>query len=93
MPLRCEALRCVVATAGVRPGAGTALRLSALRSFFDWLVGQGELSANPAKRIAAPKIPRHTHRAQKILTSMTSIDCWISISTIRWRCAIGRCWR
>lgn len=44
--------------AGLGP-ASLALRLSALRSFFDWLVGQGELSANPAKGIAAPKIPRH----------------------------------
>ncbi len=57
--------------AGLGP-ASLALRLSALRSFFDWLVGQGELSANPAKGIAAPKIPRHL---PKILTSMTSIDC------------------
>lgn len=37
--------------AGLGP-ASLALRLSALRSFFDWLVGQGELSANPAKGIA-----------------------------------------
>ncbi len=44
--------------AGLGP-ASLALRLSALRSFFDWLIGQGELSANPAKGIAAPKIPRH----------------------------------
>ncbi len=36
-----------------------ALRLSALRSFFNWLVSQGELSANPAKGISAPKPPRH----------------------------------
>lgn len=36
-----------------------ALRLSALRSFFDWLVSQGELPANPAKGIATPKAPRH----------------------------------
>lgn len=36
-----------------------ALRLSALRSFFDWLVGQGELPANPAKGISTPKAPRH----------------------------------
>jgi len=36
-----------------------ALRLSALRSFFDWLVSQGELAANPAKGISAPKAPRH----------------------------------
>ncbi|VDR30551.1 Tyrosine recombinase XerC [Raoultella terrigena] len=39
--------------------ASLALRLSALRSFFDWLVAQGELTANPAKGISAPKIPRH----------------------------------
>ena len=39
--------------------ASLALRLSALRSFFDWLVAQGELAANPAKGISAPKIPRH----------------------------------
>jgi len=36
-----------------------ALRLSALRSFFDWLVSQGELNANPAKGISTPKAPRH----------------------------------
>lgn len=36
-----------------------ALRLSALRSFFNWLVDQGELNANPAKGISAPKPPRH----------------------------------
>jgi tyrosine recombinase XerC subunit len=36
-----------------------ALRLSALRSFFDWLVSQGELPANPAKAVSAPKAPRH----------------------------------
>ncbi|ALR74907.1 tyrosine recombinase XerC [[Enterobacter] lignolyticus] len=39
--------------------ASLALRLSALRSFFDWLVSQGELSANPAKAVSAPKAPRH----------------------------------
>ncbi|WP_437888006.1 tyrosine recombinase XerC [Phytobacter sp. V91] len=39
--------------------ASLALRLSALRSFFDWLVAQGELPANPAKGISAPKAPRH----------------------------------
>lgn len=39
--------------------ASLALRLSALRSFFDWLVSQGELAANPAKGISAPKAPRH----------------------------------
>lgn len=36
-----------------------ALRLSALRSLFDWQVSQGELKANPAKGISAPKAGRH----------------------------------
>ncbi|MGU9868025.1 tyrosine recombinase XerC [Kluyvera ascorbata] len=51
-----------VATRSRRKGLGAAslaLRLSALRSFFDWMVSQGELPANPAKGIAAPKAPRH----------------------------------
>ncbi|MFS9773294.1 tyrosine recombinase XerC [Enterobacter chuandaensis] len=39
--------------------ASLALRLSALRSFFDWLVSQGGLKANPAKGIATLKAPRH----------------------------------
>ncbi|WP_422527373.1 tyrosine recombinase XerC [Serratia fonticola] len=36
-----------------------ALRLSALRSFLDWLVGQGVISANPAKGIRTPHSGRH----------------------------------
>ncbi|MCU5772195.1 tyrosine recombinase XerC [Erwiniaceae bacterium BAC15a-03b] len=44
--------------AGLQP-ASLALRLSALRSFLDWLVGQGQLKANPAKGIATPRAPRH----------------------------------
>ena len=39
--------------------ASLALRLSALRSFFDWLVSKGELQVNPAKAVSAPKTPRH----------------------------------
>lgn len=39
--------------------ASLALRLSALRSFFDWQVFQGQLTANPAKGVSAPKTPRH----------------------------------
>ncbi|WP_024548471.1 tyrosine recombinase XerC [Siccibacter turicensis] len=39
--------------------ASLALRMSALRSFFDWLVAQGELNANPAKGIPTPKAGRH----------------------------------
>jgi len=45
-----------------RKGLGAtslALRISALRSFFDWLVSQGELPANPAKGVVTPKTPRH----------------------------------
>lgn len=32
-----------------------ATKLSALRSFCDWLIGQGQLSANPARGVSAPK--------------------------------------
>ncbi len=39
--------------------ASLALRLSALRSFLDWLVGRGELKANPAKGVPAPRGGRH----------------------------------
>ncbi|SLM64964.1 MULTISPECIES: tyrosine recombinase XerC [Dickeya] len=39
--------------------ASQAQRLSALRSFLDWLVGRGELQANPARGVAAPKAGRH----------------------------------
>lgn len=38
----------------LKPGT-IALRLSALRSFFDYLVHQGILMANPAKGVSAPK--------------------------------------
>ena len=36
-----------------------ALRMSALRSFLDWQVHQGLLSANPAKGISTPRNARH----------------------------------
>ncbi len=39
---------------GLKPSS-IALRLSALRSFLDFLVYQGELSVNPAKAVSAPK--------------------------------------
>jgi len=39
--------------------ASLALRMSALRSFLDWQVHQGVLSANPAKGISTPRAPRH----------------------------------
>ena len=32
-----------------------ATKLSALRSFCDWLIVQGQLSANPARGVSAPK--------------------------------------
>ncbi|MEY4921306.1 MAG: tyrosine recombinase XerC [Pseudomonadota bacterium] len=39
--------------------AGLALRLSALRSFLDWMVSQGALQANPARGISTPRSGRH----------------------------------
>lgn len=35
--------------------AGIALRISALRSFLDWMVSQGNLPANPAKGMPVPR--------------------------------------
>lgn len=43
---------------GLKP-ASLALRLSALRSFLDWLISQGTIKANPAKGVATPRAPRH----------------------------------
>ncbi|CCP01299.1 Tyrosine recombinase xerC [Erwinia amylovora Ea644] len=43
---------------GLKP-ASLALRLSALRSFLDWLVSQGAIKANPAKGVATPRAARH----------------------------------
>ncbi len=46
---------------GVRRGltqATLARRLAALRAFYDYLVQQEQLPGNPARRVAAPKIPR-----------------------------------
>lgn len=43
---------------GLQP-ASLALRLSALRSFLDWLVSIGQLGANPARGVPAPRHGRH----------------------------------
>lgn len=51
-----------LATRSKRAGlqsSSLALRMSALRSFLDWLVGQGVISANPAKGIRTPRSGRH----------------------------------
>ena len=45
-----------------RKGAGSSKpRVTAFcaTAFFDWLVSQNELKANPAKGVSAPKAPRH----------------------------------
>lgn len=39
--------------------ASLALRLSALRSFLDWMVAGEKLKANPAKGVSAPRAGRH----------------------------------
>lgn len=50
-----------IASKGMRDGlkaSSLAMRLSALRSFFDFLVHQNVLKANPAKGVAAPRKAR-----------------------------------
>ncbi|PWC16526.1 tyrosine recombinase XerC [Brenneria roseae subsp. roseae] len=39
--------------------ASLALRLSALRSFLDWMVSRGVLGANPARGVSTPQAGRH----------------------------------
>jgi integrase/recombinase XerC len=40
-----------------------ARRLSAWRGFFDWLAGRGELHANPARGVRAPRRPKRLPKA------------------------------
>lgn len=50
-----------LASKGMRDGmkaSSLATRLSSLRSFFDFLILRGELSANPAKGVSAPRKKR-----------------------------------
>ncbi len=47
--------------------ASMALRLSSLRSFCDWMVLEGEMSANPVKSVRAPK-------AKKTLPKNIDVD-------------------
>jgi integrase/recombinase XerC len=47
---------------GLSP-ASIARRLSAWRGFFDWLAGRGELRANPARGVRAPRRPRRLPKA------------------------------
>lgn len=50
-----------LASKGMREGlkaSSIATRLSSLRSFFDFLILRGELSANPAKGVSAPRKQR-----------------------------------
>lgn len=52
-----------------------ALRLSALRRFFHYLLQQGEINTNPTMGISAPKLPKHlpknidTEQVQQLLAN------------------------
>ncbi|HET6604460.1 MAG TPA: tyrosine recombinase XerC [Xanthomonadaceae bacterium] len=58
--LHTEQLRAFIAAEHRRGLSPRSLqrRLSACRSFFRWLIGEGELAANPAQGLRAPKAPR-----------------------------------
>lgn len=60
---------------GLQP-ASLALRLSALRSFLDWQVKQGFLTANPAKGIASPRNARHLPKNIEVddISQLLNID-------------------
>lgn len=56
--------------------ASLALRLSSLRSFLDWMVSQGEMLANPAKSVSAPKQGRHLPKNMDVdeISQLMNID-------------------
>jgi integrase/recombinase XerC len=54
------------AAGAVREGlspTSVARRLSAWRGFFDWLAGRGDVPANPARGVRAPRRPRRLPKA------------------------------
>ena len=64
-----------------------ALRLSALRQFFSYLVQQGQLKVNPATGISAPKQGKHL---PKILMLNRSKNCFQMTAKILLICVIVR---
>ena len=64
----------------ISSGAGTlskrsqARLLSSLRSFFDWLILEGEIKENPCDRVDSPKIGRHLPE----VLSVAEVDSIIS---------------
>jgi integrase/recombinase XerC len=50
------------ARSGLSPSS-IARRLSAWRGFFDWLAGRGDLRANPARGVRAPRRPKRLPKA------------------------------
>ncbi len=69
--------------------ASLAFRLSALR-FFDWLVSQNELKANPAKGVSAPKAPRHLPKNIDVDDMNRLLDIDITIPSLY---ATVQCWK
>lgn len=71
-------VRSVVARSkrGGLQSASLALRLSALRSFLDWQVAQGVLTANPARGISAPRAGRHLPKNMDVdeISRLLAID-------------------
>ena len=51
------------------------------------------LAVRSRRQGLGPASRKHRAIYQKISTSTTLTDCWISILTIRWRYATGRCWK
>jgi len=72
-PLKVRGYLALVRRRGVAKST-VARKLSALRSFFDYLIREGELSVNPARAVATPKqerpLPRFLSRseAERLMT-------------------------
>ncbi len=75
--------------------ASLALRLSALRSFLDFLVGRGVLKANPAKGVSAPRAGRHLPKNMDVdeVARLLDIDSNDPLAVRDSRHAGGDVWR
>ncbi|MDV5141788.1 tyrosine recombinase XerC [Chimaeribacter arupi] len=74
-PARVRSLAANSKRSGLK-AASLALRMSALRSFLDWMVSQGALPANPAKGISTPRAARHLPKNMDVdeVDKLLSID-------------------
>lgn len=84
--VRAPAIRAFVAAEhrGGQSGKSLARRLSACRGFFRWLLKEGELGANPADGVRAPRAPRtlpHVLDADEVGALLEAVPAGANLAT------------